>query len=417
MRSTRVATLACMLASTPGFAAEEAFVDLAWKTRAVGEAHSPRPDSVFEAGLPLTSFGRDRARLEQEARGRIGPVQVLGTATAIAQEGDSPSGKLLANELYVDSGADKDRYTLGKKILSGDVGYGFRPIDVIQREARMQILPPPLEGVTHLAWERFSPATAWSVVLANPGHGRRDDPKDDGSLALRHYRRESGADIHTVARYSDRYRLEAGAAASAVPRPSLELHASFLVQRRGERLEPLAEPASTAELLAPDLAVRTTTLNNPRKGLAGLTWTEEQGWSVLVEGWWDGTASTAENWRTLGAQAEQRNALLGAPGVPAAAVSGSLAASTRMFQQPSLSRRNLLGRIAWTDPAGGGWSGSLDLLLTLEDGGWVSTAAAGWQGNRWRLDTGLRRYGGKPDSAYRLLPERGIAFAGIAVAY
>jgi len=416
----RLVPLACALLASipaPGVAAETAAVDLAWKTRFVGEARSPREDSVFAAGLPLTSFGRDRARLEQEARGRIGPVSLLATGTVSGQEGARPSRKLLVNEAYVDSGSGENRISAGKKILSGDVGYGFRPTDVIQREARLQVLPPALEGVPNLSLQRFTAETAYSIVIANPGHGRGGDPRDDGSLALRYYRRAGGTDLHGVARFSDRFRVETGTAISAVPRESLELHASFLVQRRGERQVPLAEPASPDDLLTPDRAVETQTLRSAKKALAGFTWTWDSGWSFIGEAWWDGTAPTAADWKRLASQARQRGALAGAPGVPPGAVAGSLAASTQLFQLPGLSRRTALAHLAWTDPAGGGWTAALDVLRTPEDGGCSVTAVAGWEGNRWRFDAGLRRFGGRPDSAYRLLPERGVAFIGASIAF
>jgi hypothetical protein len=421
---SRAAACGCALlwlAAAPVPAAEDAAatktVDLAYKTRIVGEDRRLRDDSVFAAGLPLTSFGSDRARLEQEARGRVGPVSLLVTGSVLGQQGERPDAKLLANEAYAGFRAGGSHFTLGKKILSGDVGYGFRPIDVIQRETRLQALPPTLEGVPHLAWERYSAESAWSLIAANPGHGRRGDARDDGSFVLRAYARAAGADLHAVARYSDRYRMEAGAAASAVPTESLELHASFLVQRRGERQRPLADPASPAELLAPERALETQTLDWPRKALAGFTWSWESGWSVIGEAWWDGTAPTAEDWRRLAAQAEQRNALLGLPGVPSAAVAGALAASTRLFQVPSVSRRSALAHLGWTDPAGSGWTGALDLLRTLEDGGWSATASVAREADRLRLDAGLRRLGGRPQSAYRLLPERGLAFVGASYAF
>lgn len=395
-------------------AQEQAAVDLGYKVRLVGEAHALRGDSPFSAGLPLTDFGRDRGRLEQELRGRVGPLSLLLTGTVSAAEAQRPSGKLLANEAHADFRAGDHHFTLGKKILSGDVGYGFRPIDVIQRELRLQVLPPALEGIPSLAWERYSADAAWSVVLANPGHRRRGDAKSDGSLALRYYERKAGADLHGVARISGRYGLEAGAAVSAVPHESLELHASCLLQQRGERLAPLAEPGSAQDLLAPDRAVRTVTLNAPGKALAGLTWTAENGWSVIAETWWDGSAPTAGDWRALAGQAARRNAL---PGAPAGALAGSLAASTRLFRAPSASRRALFARLAWTDPAGGGVTASLDVLRTLEDGGWTATAAAAWEGDRLRVDAGLRRFGGKPDSAYGLLPERSVLFAGVTLAF
>ena len=413
----RAAFFVAVLAAAPAAVADDPVADLSYKTRLVAEHHDLRGDSVFARGLPLTGFGRDRGRLEQEVRGRLGPASLLLTGTVFSQEGQTPAARLLANEAYVDFRAGENHFTIGKKILSGDVAFGFRPIDVIQRELRLQVLPPALEGVPNLTWERFTKDTAWSVVLANPGHGQRGDPKRDGSLTVRHYRRSGGTDVHAVARISDRYRLETGAALSAVPDESLELHASFLVQRRGERLTPLAEPATTSALLDPDRAFGVTSLNTPHKALAGFTWTWESGWSVIGETWWDGTAPTAADWQTLAAQARRRNALLGLPGVPAAAVAGSLAASTRLFQAPGVSRRTALAHLGWTDPAGGGWTASLDILRTLEDGGWTATAAVGWEADRVRFDAGMRRFGGKPDSVYRLLPERGILFAGVSLAF
>jgi len=415
-RTALLAGAALSLAAS-GALAEDALLDLSYKTRFVGEDRHLRDDSVFGPGLPLTSFGRDRARLEGEARGKAGPISLLVTARQSAREGERAEGELVANEAYSNFGAGANRYTAGKKILSGDVGFGFRPIDVLQREQRLQALPPALEGIPHLAWEHYSADSAWTLVWANPTHERRDEPRDDGSFALRHYSRWDKTDLHGVARISSRYKLETGAATSTVAHESLELHSSFLVQRRDERRAPLAEPAATADLLAPDRALRTVTLDNPRKLLLGGTWTVESGWSLLAEAWYDGTAPTAEDWRTLAQQTERRRALIGTPGVPDAAVNGSIAASTRLFEAQNLTRRSALGRLAWTDPAAGGWSASLDWLHSLEDGGWAATAAMGWEADRLRLDAGLRRYGGKPDSAYRLLPERGLLFFGVSLAF
>lgn len=94
-----------------------------------------------------------------------------------------------------------------------------------------------------------------------------------------------------------------------------------------------------------------------------------------------------------------------------------LAYKARVVGEDRLTRRSALGRLAWTDPAAGGWSASIDWLHSLDDGGWAATAAVGWEADRLRIDAGLRRYGGKPDSAYRLLPERGLLFFGASLAF
>jgi hypothetical protein len=357
-------------------------IDLALKSRVVGEAHPLRGDSPFAAGLPLTAFGRDRIRLEEEARGKAGPFSLLLTVTELSQEAQLPKYKLVGNEIYTDFSVDQNHFTVGKKILSGDVGYGFRPIDVLQREQRLQVLPPALTGVPNLTWERFTADQAWSLIWTNPGHGERSDPKTDGALATRYYQRWGNTDLHAVARASNRYGLEAGAAFSTVPSESVELHGSFLQIKHDE--------TGVAR----------------QKALGGFTWTWANGWSLLGESWWDGTAPTAAAWKNLAASAANLQS------VPAA-----LAGLTRLFQAPSYARGNVLARIAWTDPKASGWSASLDVLRTLQDGGYTATAAIGYEADRLRLDAGLRRFGGRPDAAYRLFPERGIVFAGASIAF
>jgi len=396
--------------------ADDGGADFGWTTRVVAEARELRHDSLFAAGLGLTAFGRDRYRVEQELRGRAGPLSLLLTATESGREGGKPDGRFLANEAYADLDVAGQRISVGKKVLSGDVGYAFRPIDVLQRESRLQVMPPPLEGIPMLSWDNFSADGAWSLVLANPGHGRRGEPREDGSLALKLYRRAGALDLHGVVRHSARYGMEFGAAASMVPDEALELHASVLAQRRGERRVPLADGVATRDLLAADGALVTDAVAWPRKALLGGTWTAAGGLSVLGELWWDGTAPAGGDWQRLARQAAQRSALLGVPGVPAAAVAGATAASTRMFDQGNLARRGALARVAWSEP-GGGWSAAADLLTSGEDGGWTLTSAVSWQGDRWRLDAGMRRYGGPADSAYRLLPERGVTFVGLSFAY
>lgn len=388
-------------------------LDLSYKTRLIGEDHEARAGSPFGSGLPLTSFGLDRTRLEGEVRGRAGPFSLLATEAASRFQGADTTSALTVNEAYASFGSGELRGTAGRKILSGDVGYGFRPIDVIQREPRLQVLPPALVGVDHVSIEHFTADRAVSVILANPGNTHAADPKDDGSLALRYYERLGKTDLHGVARFSERFGVEAGPAFSSVPNESLELHGSFLWMKRAERTLPQPD---TAPLLNPNPLVVEQT-GSTTKALAGFTWTRESGLSFLGEAWWDGTAPSAGDWQRLAAQAAQRNALSSQPGVPLAAVAGTQAASTRIFQLPNLARRAALARAAWTDPSGSGWSASLDTLRSLDDRSYTVTAAIGWEADRLRIDAGVRRYGGPANSAYGLLPERGLLFAGATLAF
>ncbi|MDP3513369.1 MAG: hypothetical protein Q8S20_11515 [Sulfuritalea sp.] len=408
-------------AAGPAAAQDAPGIDIAWTTRAVAEPRRLREDSVFGAGLTLTGFGRDRARIEQEARGRLGPLNLLATLTASGQEGARPDTKFVAHEAYVDFTLGGERFSAGRKVLSGDVGYAFRPLDVLQRESRLQLAPPPLTGIPMFAWDNFGADSAWSLIVTNPGHGpgnagSKAAARADSALALRLFRRVASADFHGIARSSTRNGLELGAGFAAVPNDAVELHGSLLVQQRGERRVPLAAGAGTAQLLDAGQALQVVPTGKLKKALLGATWTAESGLSAMGELWWDGSANSADEWRRLRSNAVARNALRGLPGVPDLAIAGANAASTRLFEQGNLARRGLLARLAWTEPAGK-WSAAADWLASLEDGGRNLTLSAGYAADQWRLDAGLRLYGGKADSAFGLLPERRAAFVTLSASY
>jgi hypothetical protein len=391
-------------------------VDLGWTTRVVAEAHQRRTDSIFGAGLDLTSFGSERGRIEQELRGRVGPASVLLTATATGQQQQKPETRVVVHEAFVDFSVGGERFTAGKKILSGDVGYAFRPIDILQRESRLQLQAPPLEGVPALSWDNFTDESAWSVVLTNPGNGQRENARDDGALALKLYHRAGTLDLHGIVRQSSRNGLELGVALAAVPHDALELHASVLHQQRGEQRVPLDEGAAVGQLLSSTQALESRRLEPLQKALIGATLTTESGISLLGELWWDGAANSAADWQRLARNAVLRTALLTQPGVPALAVNGANAASTRLFEQANLARRGALARVAWSDAASG-WSAAADLLASLEDGGRTLTLSVGHSADQLRIDGGIRIYGGKPDSAFGLLPERRAIFVALSLAY
>lgn len=416
-----LAALLLVAAVVPVAAQEAPAIDIAWTTRAIAESRTLREGSVFGTGLALTSFGRDRARIEQEARGKLGPLNLLATLTANGQQAAKPETKLVAHEAYADFSLAGERFSAGRKVLSGDVGYAFRPLDVLQRESRLQLAPPPLTGIPMIAWDNFGADSAWSLILANPGHGAGNAAstaasRDDSSLALRVYRRVASADFHGVARASARNGLELGAGFAAVPDEAIEIHGSLLTQQRGERRVPLATGAGAAQLLSAERALQFERHGRIGKALLGATWTAESGISAMGEVWWDGAASTADEWRRLAANAAARNALRGTPGVPDIAIAGANAASTRIFEQGNLARRGLLARLAWTEPAGK-WSAAADWLASLEDGGRSLTFSVGYTADKWKLEAGLRANGGKADSAFGLLPERRAAYLMLSASY
>jgi len=125
---------------------------------------------------------------------------------------------------------------VGKKVMSWGVGFGFRPLDVVQRENRRGVNLPALTGLPLLALERFSADSAWTLAWVRPGSGSGaragSDDSRDSSLAFHWYRLADGDDLHAVARVSHRRGFEAGLGATRVVGEEWSFHGAALYQRR-----------------------------------------------------------------------------------------------------------------------------------------------------------------------------------------
>lgn len=401
-----------LLLSLPALAEEGG---MAFKLRAIPEIHDDNPNSPFAPALPLTGMGKDRARAELEMRTAWRGINLVATARSSARAAARPDNELLINELYVEPTLFGERYSLGKKILSWDVGFGFRPLDVIQQENRRSLFASTLEGVPYLAWEKFTAEEAWMLVLANPGRGTAGSPEHDESLALKYFRRIENTDVHAVLRVSGRNRLEAGASFSCVAGEGLEWHASLLQQARYEKTASTLAYRPGLPLSASDPFV-TQSLRQGRKALIGATWTDASGISLLGEAWYDRSAQSADEWHAAADLARRQAALIGMPAIPESAVLGNLAYGTRAFERPNLLRKNLLLRLSHRTE-GESFEPAIDMLTTPEDGGRVITASLGYEANQYRIDAGLRVYGGRADSAYRLLPEKRVAYVALQLSF
>ena len=57
------------------------------------------------------------------------------------------------------------------------------------------------------------------------------------------------------------------------------------------------------------------------------------------------------------------------------------------------------------------------MLVTPQDGGRVGSASLAYEANHYRIDAGFRIYGGRGDSAYRLLPEKRVIYVAFQMAF
>src|SRR3569833_1312326 len=97
----------------------------------------------------------------------------------MARGASDEEGQLVLNELSFERKAADGFITVGRKVMSWDVGYAFRPLDGVQQEDRRALNVINLVGVPLLAYESFSTDSATTFVWSNPGRGKADQPRGD----------------------------------------------------------------------------------------------------------------------------------------------------------------------------------------------------------------------------------------------
>jgi hypothetical protein len=362
--------------------------------------------------LPASSIA-----VESELRARW---NLLSAAVALRQERPESAAwhnDATVNELYASGDAGGWQFSAGRKIVAWDVGYGFRPNDVVQQEARRTLLTSTQQGRALVQAEHFDAHTAWSLVWVNPhratdGAASRAIGADEQALAARVYTHVGAADWHGFARWGQHTRSSLGAATSWVASDSLELHASA---RWAERADVLAIDPS-AQGLVGSSPYRVTTQSNRQQLLLGSTWTAENKLSLMAELWYDGTAASDAQWDAWNARNQQltQTWVPGGPDALRRGVAGNLGWQAQAFGGQSLRRRNVFVRASWDHE---GWQPSIDMLYMPDDRGRVITAALGWQGDRLRVDAGWRVNAGPSDSVAAQLPVKRTVYAALTWAF
>ena len=158
-----------------------------------------RRDSPWAGAVDLAGLGRDRARSEAVLKLQARRLTLEPSLRAVTHRSGDTHAELIATELHQELDVAGRHFTLGKKVTSWDVAFGFRPLDVVQQERRLAFRPFALEGVPQLAWEWLDERWDVTVLWANPLQGRRAVAVHDESAAARLFGRAGPADLHLVA--------------------------------------------------------------------------------------------------------------------------------------------------------------------------------------------------------------------------
>ena len=415
LRTAACAWLAC-LAACAGAAETSGELRARWDARDAGPRGPLADANALAPGIAPPAASAAVAEAELRGRWRMLSVNLL--LSGARDEGGGTQSFARFNELYASGDFGAWQTSAGKKIVGWDVGYGFRPNDVVQQEERRTLLALTQEGRPLLQLEHFDAERAVSLVWVNPQHVHDADDEQrfarESALAMRGYVRDGAVDWHGFARIGQHTGASLGAAVAWVVTESLELHASARVLQRhdGWRFD---DAAGVAPVTANPW--RVATLGGTGEWLAGASWTGALQHSVIVEWWHDGTAPADAAWDRWFARNAALGALAGRPGVPAGllrGIGGNLAWQASPFGSTSLRRDNVFVRLAWQPER---WVVSLDALVTPADRGRMITAAVQWQGDRVRVNAAWRVNAGPSSAVLASLPQRATGVLAAAWAF
>lgn len=336
----------------------------------LAQAHALQPQ--------VPNGAANSSRVEAELHGRWRALNVNALLRHDHTDAGASQTRSRFNELYLTHEQGNWGVSLGKKIVSWDVGQAFRPNDVVQQEDRRTLFATTLEGREVVQVEHFGLDAASSLVWVQPQRwgeaANTPIEANESAWAARHYQRLGALDLHGFARVGRHSGPSLGAAAAWVADDAWSLIASARwLQRHATAFNPQA--GATAQLLL------------------GASWTGEHQQSLMLEAWHDGTAPRDADWRTW----HQRNAELAQPGNPLA-----LAAQAGALQPNHLRQDNVFLRLAWQP---GAWTWSLDTQWMPADHGRLYTISGQWQGDRWKVYGALRRFAGPRTSLVAQLPQ------------
>jgi len=422
--ATAAATLACASAraddpppaAAPKWSGE---VRAQWDPRWANDAGLVAQADALAPGLAQPQ--RSGGVLELGLRGHERFVSADVLLRAERDEGGAHDATARFNELYVSGdvpglGADWP-FSAGRKIVGWDVGYAWRPNDVVEQEQRRQLLATTPEGRPVIQLEHFDAETAWTWVWVNPNHLNTAFEHrafaDESALAMRVYRRAGAVDWHGFLRWGEHTQGSVGGAVAWVATESVELHASARFATRHDAWVVTA-PAGAIVSTSP---WQVQTQGAAPQWLVGGTWTNADQWSLLAEAFHDGSAANDANWD---AWVARNHALVAAGSARTAPLplrmgaAANLAWQTGAWNGQNLRQDNVYLRLSWQHEA---WQPALDLLYTPADRGRSVTASLAWQGDRLKLEGGLRAYGGPADAVMSLLPWRRTGYVAATLAF
>lgn len=370
-----------------------------WGLRLSPSAAHTHHRSIYAVDQSVRSISKYRSRQEVDFRLSKGGLNIQGLLRQSLENKQSSKEQGVLNQAYYDGQFSPGLgWTLGKKVMTWGVGFGFKPLDLVQREDVRSINAPPLVGSYIFALDQYTENRSLSVIFANPFLDRASDDRRDPSVSFRWYRLAGSHDFYGTVRLSKQRKAEAGLGFTHIINDEWSVYGSGLYQVRSHLKK---NTLLNSELyFAYQDPMQAGDYGKHWKALLGAQWTGKSGLSVLFEGWYDGDAYTKKDWNALNDLTQKQKQIT--VKTMQQLLSGNVSASSQAFLAPNLLRENALFRVSYDDSKGR--KSFADVLITPRDGGGVFSLGFEWERNRSKFSTGYRQYLSKENSAYGQAP-------------
>jgi len=312
-------------------------------------------------------------------------------------DSSSPNTELKVNELFFSKSIDNWELIAGRKISSWGVGYGFRPLDVIQQYDQQTTSLQSMIGKNQFALEYFADMSSWSLLWENPF------PKDDEvenrrlqSFVAKYSTSKESHDVHALLRYNNENKLQLGLGGIQIISDSISLHGSLLVSQQYQKQIHAFAGQSTFFISSNDPYI-TKKYNNGLQALVGLSWSGISKHNVIAEYWYDEMAYTRQQWEEHFRLAKQLQTMLKQSTIPKELIYGNIAWTANATQAQSLAQHNLM--IRWNYDADN-WKPTINILLSPDDKSNMTTLSITRVYNLFKLEAGMRIFNGTNDSVY-----------------
>ncbi len=285
---------------------------------------------------------------------------------------------------------------LGKARIDWGVGYGYRPLDIFTPYRRNPIGIQVEEGAGVASASYFDSLGEWTLIYSNSSINQQqgseiEEQSEQHGIGLRRYGLIADTEYQAIVYYDDLRRGLLGASLVTVLDNAWEFHGSATYQQR--YLSYQQQSYYSVPLIKG---------NNAYQALAGLTWTDITGNTLILEYWYD-----SRSWDTT--QWEQ-------------AISAGSPAYQQGYLHSNIVEHNMMLHWSLNSSAWANWqwsqgtwlndfTPSVDLLYSPQDNGLIATQWLNYclhdsGESKAEIQLAARFFTGSSDSAYANLPDK-----------